>query len=247
MLAFLGSGGGGGGGSGGGDNGAAAASCEHPAPGGVGDGVGGGGAGGTSSGNGGGDAAACACTDVEAAVGQPVSTTVETKEVASVAEQPEAAATRAGSPQRAGPPTTSAALARVDRATGGGGSACGADACSCAKNRAASAAGVSPAWDASQGEGADQGPRDAGLEVSGSEWPCSACTLLNGPSEPRCSVCGALRGSTLAAAASLAEQFVTQSKFDNGHRQGHSARGRSRPRDARGQAGIGRFMRPKRG
>ncbi len=38
------------------------------------------------------------------------------------------------------------------------------------------------------------------------EWACAACTLLNAHADQRCIVCGALRGGTLPAAATLAEQ-----------------------------------------
>ena len=42
--------------------------------------------------------------------------------------------------------------------------------------------------------------------AAAADWACSACTLLNEASANRCVVCDALRGSSLAAAATLAEQ-----------------------------------------
>ena len=38
------------------------------------------------------------------------------------------------------------------------------------------------------------------------EWACAACTLVNAPDATRCLVCDALKGSTLASAATLALQ-----------------------------------------
>ena len=41
---------------------------------------------------------------------------------------------------------------------------------------------------------------------SGGEWACAACTLLNPSDATRCSVCDAIRGGTLPAAAALAAE-----------------------------------------
>ena len=41
-------------------------------------------------------------------------------------------------------------------------------------------------------------------DAQADEWACAACTLVNAPDATRCLVCDALKGSTLASAATLA-------------------------------------------
>ena len=50
------------------------------------------------------------------------------------------------------------------------------------------------------GQSAPSGQTDAQTD----EWACAACTLVNAPDATRCLVCDALKGSSLASAATLA-------------------------------------------
>ena len=71
---------------------------------------------------------------------------------------------------------------------------------------AAEAAGVS-AWlarGAEAGSGGGASPAAPSPPQSADEWACAACTLLNPAAARTCSVCGALRGSTLPSSSQLA-------------------------------------------
>jgi hypothetical protein len=71
---------------------------------------------------------------------------------------------------------------------------------------AAEAAGVS-AWlarGAEAGSGGGASPSAPSPPQSADEWACAACTLLNPAAARTCSVCGALRGSTLPSSSQLA-------------------------------------------
>ena len=81
-------------------------------------------------------------------------------------------------------------------------------------------------------------------------WTCGACTLINEADVRRCIVCDCMRGGSLAAAVTLAEQ---QPQGRGGGRRGGSARGRGRGGTAglgssgtgRQQAGIASFMKQR--
>ena len=95
----------------------------------------------------------------------------------------------------------------------------------------------------------------------GEGWACAACTLVNAHNESRCAVCDALRGCTLASAATLALQQKIQparpavaakvkkadSKGVGSRQQGRSAalsgRTAAKPSLVRGQTSILGFMR----
>ena len=95
----------------------------------------------------------------------------------------------------------------------------------------------------------------------GEGWACAACTLVNAHNESRCAVCDALRGCTLASAATLAMQHRIQtarpavaakvmkadSKGAGSREQGRSAapsgRTTAKPSLVRGQMSILGFMR----
>ena len=53
------------------------------------------------------------------------------------------------------------------------------------------------------------GEGDGGLGDGGGAWACAACTLLNMADAKRCVLCDALKGSSLAAASTLAQQRQT--------------------------------------
>lgn len=80
------------------------------------------------------------------------------------------------------------------------------------------------------------------------EWTCSVCTLLNESTANRCAVCDALRGSSLAAAATLAQQVVNRGRSENarmGSARGISAsarRGRGGGRGGRATGERGHTM-----
>ena len=75
------------------------------------------------------------------------------------------------------------------------------------------------------------------------EWVCQACTLINVPDARRCTVCDAIRGGTLPAAATLAAAAIGRAGL-SGSRVG-SGRGRGKPEagsQTGGQALMARFL-----
>ena len=57
---------------------------------------------------------------------------------------------------------------------------------------------------AEAGSGGGASPSAPSPPQSADEWACAACTLLNPAAARTCSVCGALRGSTLPSSSQLA-------------------------------------------
>ena len=117
----------------------------------------------------------------------------------------------------------------------------------------------------------DSERREDERAVSSIQWTCAACTLLNEPTASRCAVCDAIRGSSLAAAATLAVQAAGGGSSHAGGMAGGgggrvsgggakaTARGPRGPRvracgrgggrgagtNQKGQVGIAGFMQPE--
>ena len=83
--------------------------------------------------------------------------------------------------------------------------------------------------------------------MDNSGWTCAACTLINAPDATRCAVCDALRGSTLASAATLAEQRMGQLAMEapvaKDKQKADAPKGRTGQQPLRGQTRITSFLR----
>ena len=79
------------------------------------------------------------------------------------------------------------------------------------------------------------------------EWVCAACTLHNAPDATRCAVCDALRGSSLASAATLAMQrmgqLVVEAPPPQAKNKADAPKGRTGQPTLRGQTSITSFLR----